>query len=282
MSYKNNHNQLLFVDNDSGEKIGEKRKIYTPSKVEPFMRINIDKICFLLSNLSGKEIKVLSFVLLNMRKTDNRLYISYEKIAKELGISKTSVNSAFQKFQDMDFIATESYGKYIISSLYIFKGDNDKKSKAFEEFYRIKHKIEEDREFISVDTETGEVVCVYKNVIPQSYAEPFVKIYLDHLYLLLSDLTATEGKILAYVLRFMRKSDNCFLGTFEEIAENLKISKQTVISSFKKFSEMDFLIRVRNAQYIVSSRYVIKGNDYKRRRINDEFNKIKSNSYMAE
>ena len=127
----------------------------------------------------------------------------------------------------------------------------------------------------AVNTETGEVSDIYiqKDVSSQN----FWKIWLSDILTVLGIISnSRQLDVVLYVMGHIKQSDNTFVGTYDKIVEGCGVSRRTVVTTMKKLLEVDFLRRVQNGMYQVNPKYMLKGNENKRRMIIDYYNKLDS------
>ena len=127
----------------------------------------------------------------------------------------------------------------------------------------------------AVNTETGEVSDIYiqKDVSSQN----FWKIWLSDILTVLGIISnSRQLDVVLYVMGHIKQSDNTFVGTYDKIVEGCGVSRRTVVTTMKKLLEVDFLRRVQNGMYQVNPKYMLKGNENKRRMIIDYYNTLDS------
>ena len=127
----------------------------------------------------------------------------------------------------------------------------------------------------AVNTETGEVSDIYiqKDVSSQN----FWKIWLSDILTVLGIISnSRQLDVVLYVMGHIKQSDNTFVGTYDKIVEGCGVSRRTVVTTMKKLLEVDFLRRVQNGMYQVNPKYMLKGNENKRRMIIDYYSTLDS------
>lgn len=127
----------------------------------------------------------------------------------------------------------------------------------------------------AVNTETGEVSDIYiqKDVSSQN----FWKIWLSDILTVLGIISNSKQlDVVLYVMGHIKQSDNTFVGSYDKIAKEIGVSKRTVITTMKKLLEVDFIRRVQNGYYQVNPKYILKGNENKRRMVIDYYNTLDS------
>ena len=85
--------------------------------------------------------------------------------------------------------------------------------------------------------------------------------------LALGILNSKSVKVACYILENVKYSDNTFLGTKKQIAKGCEVSEKTVYSVLTKLQQVDFMKRKSNGVYLINPKFVIKGNENKRKMI---------------
>lgn len=126
---------------------------------------------------------------------------------------------------------------------------------------------------ISINTSTGEVCDVY--IEKEVSSQNFWKIWLSDILTVLGIISNSKQlDVVLFIMENMKQSDNSFVGTHESIAKRSGVSKRTVATTMKKLLETGFLKRVQNGLYSVNAKYIVKGNENKRRMIIDYQNTL--------
>lgn len=126
---------------------------------------------------------------------------------------------------------------------------------------------------ISINTSTGEVCDVY--IEKEVSSQNFWKIWLGDILTVLGIISNSKQlDVVLYVMENIRPSDNFFIGSYDKIATGAGVSKRTVLRVMQKLLETEFLKKVQNGVYAVNAKYMIKGNENKRRMIIDYQNKL--------
>lgn len=126
---------------------------------------------------------------------------------------------------------------------------------------------------ISVNIQTGEVSDVYieKSVTSQN----FWKIWLSDILTILGIISNSKQlDVVLYIMANINPSNNTFIGSYDMISSNANVSKRTVSSTMKKLLDTGFLKRVQYGVYTVNAKYIVKGNENKRRMIIDYQNEL--------
>ena len=70
--------------------------------------------------------------------------------------------------------------------------------------------------------------------------------------------------VLAYIFQSIRAGDNTFLLTYQKIAKDTGVSKDTVLRIMRRLGEMDFIRKIQNGAYVVNPYILVWGPDSKR------------------
>jgi DNA-binding transcriptional regulator YhcF (GntR family) len=73
--------------------------------------------------------------------------------------------------------------------------------------------------------------------------------------------------VLAYILQSIRPGDNTFILTYQKIAKDTGVSKDTVLRIMRRLGEKDFVRKVQNGVYVVNPYMLVWGPDSKRDKI---------------
>jgi predicted transcriptional regulator len=116
-----------------------------------------------------------------------------------------------------------------------------------------------------VNLETGEekeFAVVEREV---EFDKNFYKIFLLDLLSITKNLGKGKIKVLYYILEKINPPDNLFLARVADIAHATNSSPNTVTSAINMLLEADFFRRKMQGVYMVSPRYIVKGNSNKRK-----------------
>ena len=104
------------------------------------------------------------------------------------------------------------------------------------------------------DKETGEefpVNQVFKRVLGQ---KQFWKVYLMIFLQVLGILDSKQVDILVYILENTEPANNTFVGTYARIQKETGISQMTISRVLKKLQDANFLKKIQNGVWQVSSK----------------------------
>lgn len=113
---------------------------------------------------------------------------------------------------------------------------------------------------------------IQKNVDSQN----FVKVFLADFLVALGILNSKSVSVVCYILENVRYSDNTLIASKQEIADGCRVSVRTVYYVMSKLEEVGFIKKKSNRLYIVNPKYIVKGNENKRRMIIDYYNNDES------
>ena len=123
---------------------------------------------------------------------------------------------------------------------------------------------------ISVDIETGEArdIIIKKNVCSQN----FVKVFMADFLVALGILNSKSISVVCYIFDNMNYSNNTLIATKEQIAKGSDTSVRTVYYVMRKLESKDFLKLKSPGVYAINPKFVVKGNENKRRMILEYYN----------
>ena len=126
--------------------------------------------------------------------------------------------------------------------------------------------------FINIETGEANEIIIQKNVDSQN----FVKVFLADFLVALGILNSKSVSVVCYILENVRYSDNTLIASKQEIADGCGVSVRTVYYVMSKLEEVGFIKKKSNRFYIVNPKYIVKGNENKRRMIIDYYNNDES------
>ena len=125
----------------------------------------------------------------------------------------------------------------------------------------------------AVNRETGEVMDLVIN--KEVSSQNFWKIWLSDILTVMGIISNSKQlDVVLYIMQHIKQSDNTFIGTYSEVSKNLGISEKTVATVFRTLLKNDFLRRIQVGVYQVNPKYIVKGNENKRRMIINYFNTL--------
>ena len=123
----------------------------------------------------------------------------------------------------------------------------------------------------SVNLDTGETneIIIHKEVDSQN----FVKVFMADFLVALGILNSKSVAVVCYILENVKYSDNTLIATKEQIAKGSGTSVRTVYNVLSQLQKVGCMKRKAQGVYVINPKYVIKGNENKRRMIIDYYNK---------
>ena len=118
----------------------------------------------------------------------------------------------------------------------------------------------------AIKRETGEVMdlVIDKEVSSQN----FWKIWLSDILTIMDIISNSKQlDVVLQIIQHIKQSDNTFIGTYGEIAKKTGISEKTVATAFRTLLKNNFLRKIHSGVYQVNTKYIVKGNENKRRMI---------------
>lgn len=113
-----------------------------------------------------------------------------------------------------------------------------------------------------IDADTGELNEMHVISIEERDAN-FHKIWLGHIVQALDLIGNQKIKVVNYILTNLN-SDNLFIKTQRDVAEELKISYRTVALTFKALQAADFMRQPKRGIYQINPNVIFKGGKEKR------------------
>ncbi|HEB2435812.1 replication protein [Bacillus cereus] len=115
-----------------------------------------------------------------------------------------------------------------------------------------------------IDAETGEVIHVDQITKRVYGTKNFWKMYLMDFLTVLGIIDNKQLDIFIYIAENTNQSNNLFIGTYKQIAEDVGVSEPTIAKLMKKLQQNNFIKKKQNGVYIVNPNIMMKGNDTKR------------------
>ncbi|ECL0903664.1 replication/maintenance protein RepL [Campylobacter jejuni] len=121
-----------------------------------------------------------------------------------------------------------------------------------------------------VDRDTGEVIELeyVEKKVSHTLPKGWRRVYLEHFMEVLTSLYSSAKKIdvVEYILENLN-SENQLTLTQEQVMKATKVSRQTIVDTYKHLIEMDFM-KKKGSVYVVNPKYVCAfGSDKKNRTI---------------
>lgn len=114
------------------------------------------------------------------------------------------------------------------------------------------------------DIDTGEYIEV-DQITKRAYGQKqFWKVYLMDFLQILGIIESKQLEVLIYILEHTEQSNNTFIGSQRDIANNARVSIQTVSRIMIKLQNSNFIKKIKNNVYQVSPQIMIKGSEHKK------------------
>ena len=114
------------------------------------------------------------------------------------------------------------------------------------------------------DIDTGEYIEV-DQITKRAYGQKqFWKVYLMDFLQILGIIESKQLEVLIYILEHTEQSNNTFIGSQRDIANNAGVSIQTVSRIMIKLQNSNFIKKIKNNVYQVSPQIMIKGSEHKK------------------
>lgn len=120
-----------------------------------------------------------------------------------------------------------------------------------------------------IDKETGNIIVDSPDlnaIMKKAYGQKaFWKLYMaDYIQVILGSMDYKQLDVFMYISLNTQPSTNLFIGTYEKIMKDCKVSKDTVYKLIKKLIDKNFIRRKQNGVYMVNPNIVMKGNNAKK------------------
>lgn len=115
-----------------------------------------------------------------------------------------------------------------------------------------------------VDVETGEQIFVDQITKRVYGTKNFWKCYLMDFISILGIIDSKQLDVFIFIVENTNPSNNTFIGTYDHIAKEVGVCRQTIARIVKKLQENNFIKKVQNGVWLVNPNILMKGNDTKR------------------
>lgn len=124
-------------------------------------------------------------------------------------------------------------------------------------------------DFAIINKKTGQLVVDSPDlnaILKTAYGQKaFWKLYMaDYIQVILGTMDFKQLDVFMYISMNTQPSTNLFIGTYETIARDSGVSRDTAIRLVKKLIANDFMKRKQNGVYMVNPSIVMKGNNTKK------------------
>ena len=115
-----------------------------------------------------------------------------------------------------------------------------------------------------IDADTGEQIFVDQITKRVYGSKNFWKMYLMDFLTVLGIIDSKQLDVFIYIVENTNQSNNIFVGTYDKIAKDVGVCRQTIAKIMKKLQDNNFIKRIQNGAWIVNPNILMKGNDNKR------------------
>lgn len=117
-----------LVDQDTGELIEVDQITKRTLGQKQFWKVYLMDFLQVLGVLDSKQVDILIYILENTESANNTFIGTYDKIQKNVGVSRGTVATVMIKLQENNFITKVQNGVWQVSANIMLKGSEHKKS----------------------------------------------------------------------------------------------------------------------------------------------------------
>lgn len=115
-----------------------------------------------------------------------------------------------------------------------------------------------------VDKATGEEMIVDQITKRVYGSKQFWKVYLMDFLTVLGIIDSKQLDVFIYIAQNTDPSKNLFIGTYDDIARDVGVSRPTISKIMKRLQEHSFIKKRHNGVWYVNPNILMKGDDHKR------------------
>ncbi len=116
-----------YLDTDTGEIVSAEVIVKNIEQDNNFFKVWLMDMLGILSIVGNKKIKVIEFILSNIRREDNTISMTHREVAKKTGVSLKSVTDTFKILQETNFLKRVRNGLYMINPDILVRGKTKKR-----------------------------------------------------------------------------------------------------------------------------------------------------------
>lgn len=238
--------------------------------------------------------KVTAVMLKNVKALTNRVKLSYQKVVRESGCDKETVQKAFAYLEQQDIIVniqkpeTRKNGEWMLNPRLLAKGTySDYKAFAgqYDEYKRKKSKEKDEGEKISrygvVDNDTKEFMPLPNDTtiaeMQDNYSKDLWKLY-NRFFDVMAGLGRAENEVLIYILENFDWSGNTLDVPQQVMARDSGTSKASVERTIRALKEKDFIICLGGSCWMVNPSVVMRGGSGKYHQLRSDYKKGKKDA----
>lgn len=244
-----------------------------------------DEFLSAIFGYTKKESVVLSAMLKKVHPRTNLVNGTIKGLARSLELDPDTVRSAISKMIAKNLLAPVKERKWMLNPRLLAKGYYLQEAKLKAAYDTCKG-IELSKAAV-IDQKTGELVT-----LPAEYAtveifcemqglERFVKLY-DMFFDAICGLSATEMRVLIYLIQAMDTRNNMYLGQMDKIAANSTCSISTVSRAMAEFVRRDIITKEFDGCWHINPKLIVMGNRQKTQLIAKQYGAAKSMSKIRQ
>lgn len=115
-----------------------------------------------------------------------------------------------------------------------------------------------------IDAATGEEMIVDQITKRVYGSKQFWKVYLMDFLTVLGIIDSKQLDVFIYIAQNTDPSKNLFIGTYDDIARDVGVSRPTISKIMKRLQEHSFIKKRHNGVWYVNPNILMKGDDHKR------------------
>jgi len=116
-----------YLDPETGELVDAEVIIKNIEQDNNFWKVWLLDLLNILEIVGNKKMKVIEFILTNIRREDNTISVTMREVAKKTGVSLPIVNETFKILQETNFLKKIRNGFYMINPDLMVKGRTGKR-----------------------------------------------------------------------------------------------------------------------------------------------------------
>lgn len=176
---KQNYYESLEYISETQTLIGEKKRILRDMVTDEI--IEVDQItkrsygtkafwkCYLMDFLSvlgiidNKQLDIFIYIVENTNQSNNLFIGTYEKIAKDVGASSSTIAKILNKLQKNNFIKKVQNGVWMVNANILMKG-NDSKRQLLLSYYESEYPLDKISHAKTQSNKTGENIDIKEDI----------------------------------------------------------------------------------------------------------------------
>ena len=131
-----------LVDQDTGEVIMVDQITKRVYGTKQFWKVYLMDFLSILGILESKQLDVFIYIAENTNQSNNIFLGTYDKIAKDVGVSRPTIAKIMKKLQENNFVKKVQNGAWLVNPNILMKG-NDTKRQILLSYYEADKPIDE-------------------------------------------------------------------------------------------------------------------------------------------